>query len=479
MVVSGVLLVPLYLKFIPITLYGAWLATGNLLAWITLIDPGLALVLQREIANLHGSKDYKRIGIYITSGLILTSGISFLLLLFGLALYFVFPIFFSLPADVEMGVLRKSFLISLIGSSLLIFSYTVTAINQGLQSSKGVGLIYVIVISTGIVISMTLLKLNYGLFALAVVPMISGIGLTVGNLIYLFWRYRQDRIPLLISFHDLKTITKLLSFSFLGRLGNVISSNLDLFIVAKYLGPQYSAVLNLTRKAPEMCKTLIERPVIALIPTLSHLRGSGDERKQVEIVVRLTSILFWIIGFVMAGFITFNDDFVRFWVGETFYAGDVVSLILVITIFLSAITDSFGNLGIALGSIRKNSIAAFLQALVSAIFVFFGVKYFGLIGVVASPLISIVFVTGWLYPRYLIAVLSIDRSTLKYLVFEMSKVIAMIVVLSLSFSHLIANGISEFLFYILIFSCVYFIGLASLSRAFRSEIAILLSAIKA
>ena len=55
-IVSGIILIPLYLKFIPLDLYGAWLATGNILAWITIIDPGLSSVMQQKIAVAFGSK---------------------------------------------------------------------------------------------------------------------------------------------------------------------------------------------------------------------------------------------------------------------------------------------------------------------------------------------------------------------------------------------------------------------------------------
>ena len=44
-VIWSIVLVPLYLKFIPLDIYGAWLATGNIVAWLSIMDPGLSAVL--------------------------------------------------------------------------------------------------------------------------------------------------------------------------------------------------------------------------------------------------------------------------------------------------------------------------------------------------------------------------------------------------------------------------------------------------
>ena len=469
MICSGVLLVPLYLKHISLPLYGAWLATGNVLIWITVVDPGLSMVLQQKIASLYGAKDYKKIGAYITSGLLLTLCICTILLILGSVIYFLFPFILNLPTSIDINLLKNCFLIALIGSTFLIFSYTVTAINQGLQSSKGIGLIYVVVVLSGIIISMILLKHDFGLYSIAIVPLYSGVGLTFGNLIYLFWRCRTDQIPFVKSLEEFKGISKLVSFSFIGRLGGVISSNMDLFVIVKFLGPQNAALLNLTRKAPDMSKTFIERPVIAFIPSLAHLRGSGDQEKQVRIVVRLVYFLFWMIGLVLTGLMSFNDDFVNLWVGEKMFAGQKISIIVSFTLLLTAITDSFGNICVALGSVKKNSLVSLGQAILSAFLIVIGAKYFGLIGVVVSPLIALLLFSSWLYPKHLISIMQLDKIIVKKLLVELAKILLSTTILVMVFSQLKIFSWFGFVFFTSALTAIYFIILLFVSDTFRFE----------
>src|SRR5207237_10076234 len=65
---NSFLLLPLYLKNIDSATLGIWLATGSILGWMTLIDPGVGEVLQQKIAELRGSKNYGEIGRLIGSG---------------------------------------------------------------------------------------------------------------------------------------------------------------------------------------------------------------------------------------------------------------------------------------------------------------------------------------------------------------------------------------------------------------------------
>ena len=55
--VQGIVLVPLYVAKVPLALYGAWLATGNVLTWLEMVDPGTGDVIRQRVARLYGAND--------------------------------------------------------------------------------------------------------------------------------------------------------------------------------------------------------------------------------------------------------------------------------------------------------------------------------------------------------------------------------------------------------------------------------------
>ena len=69
-IINSIILLPFYLHKIDASTLGVWLATGNILAWMTLIDPGVGDVLQQKVAELRGRNENGEIGKTIGSGLI-------------------------------------------------------------------------------------------------------------------------------------------------------------------------------------------------------------------------------------------------------------------------------------------------------------------------------------------------------------------------------------------------------------------------
>ena len=61
-IVNSIILLPFYLHKIDASTLGVWLATGNILAWMTLIDPGVGDVLQQKVAELRGRNENGEIG---------------------------------------------------------------------------------------------------------------------------------------------------------------------------------------------------------------------------------------------------------------------------------------------------------------------------------------------------------------------------------------------------------------------------------
>ena len=62
--------VPVNIAHIPLDVYGAWLASGNILAWATMIDPGFGLLTQQQVATTYGSGNLDGTGKIITGGVL-------------------------------------------------------------------------------------------------------------------------------------------------------------------------------------------------------------------------------------------------------------------------------------------------------------------------------------------------------------------------------------------------------------------------
>jgi O-antigen/teichoic acid export membrane protein len=467
---SGVALVPLYLHFIPFALYGAWLATGNVLAWLTVIDPGLSTVLQQRAGAAYGKGDAAELSALLTGGVLLSGAVSLMVLVAGLASSRFLVGWLNLSTTPDIRVVVQAFTVAAVGSALMIFSYGLAAFNQGLQSSVGVGLVSVASMIAGLSVTVVLLYQGAGLLALPIGLVVIGIGLTVGNAGYMVWRYKREKMNYHFSIQGVGTLAKLSAYTFWGRAAAVVTANMDAFVLARYVGAEMVPVFVLTRKAPEMSRMFIERPAVAFMPAISHLVGAGEIGRARAVLLRLLRMVLWLIGLIAGGFFIFNSDFITLWVGPRLFAGGVINIFIVLNLVVSVVTNALSNLCFSLGNIRGNSMASVAQGLLAVPLMILGAHYWGMLGVAVVPFFTVLAVSAWYYPYAFSRLLKLERADRLAMVREAAIVmVATILAMGAVFWFTVTSW-STFVFSVAAFGAVYLAVLVSLSLHFRVEV---------
>jgi O-antigen/teichoic acid export membrane protein len=192
----------------------------------------------------------------------------------------------------------------------------------------------------------------------------------------------------------------------------------------------------------------------------------------------LLFMTFWLMGLLAGGFIAFNEDFVRLWVGQNLFAGTTINLLIVANFVLGVLSVAFGNLCMSLGNIKSNSIAVMIQNMLYIPLIFLGVRYLGLLGVVVAPVLATLFVTGWYYPYSF-------TKTLKYLSHERLQLLreggisfTIAIIYSALFGHWNPERWIDFGALLASFSSCYVVSLLVFSKPFRNEARQILSQIK-
>jgi O-antigen/teichoic acid export membrane protein len=475
--IQGMLLVPLYLNYIPLKVYGLWLATGNLLAWISAIDPGLTVVLNQRVSSIYGKKELKKVGEVIGSGVILSFFVFIISIGFGFALKYILIFTLNEGSIPEESDLLEAFNLAILGSSLLLYSYSFNAINSGLQGSLSIGLINVFSILGSIILNIILLGTGFGLLAIVYALIFSGASLLFCNAIYLYYRLRIEKIPLHLSLEKSIELLKLLSFTFISRITGIVSNNLDLLIVQKFLGPQIVSSIALSRKPIEISREIINQPVVSFQPVISSIYGTGDVRilrKRMNFVI---TALIWISVVVFGGMIAFNWQFIKLWVGDSVYIGNYYNLLLCIGAYIMVVSQSAGYMSLALGDIKTSSIVGAIQSALNIIFLFVGVKFFGILGLVLAPIISTLITTGFYFPRLVQKRVQFSKRYINHYVYEFFlSVISIFPLIIVSRIFVVSNWL-QFICLIFVFITAYFLLLFWFSQEFKQRIVKLLSSI--
>src|SRR3978361_548286 len=122
-IINSIILLPLYLKKIDAGVLGLWLATGNILAWMTLVDPGVGDVLQQQIASLRGQKKLSTLGKTMGSGFMAST----LILLVAVLTGFIFYLFLGAIINKNIALypgLSTALVLSIIATGLSLVSFS-------------------------------------------------------------------------------------------------------------------------------------------------------------------------------------------------------------------------------------------------------------------------------------------------------------------------------------------------------------------
>jgi len=181
----------------------------------------------------------------------------------------------------------------------------------------------------------------------------------------------------------------------------LVTGNLDSVLIGRFLGVDHVATYALTATAPRQSENLINLPVAALRAPLAHLAGRHEE-ERLALARTIRGTLQWMIwtsGFIAAGLLGLNEDFVRLWVGGDYFAGANVSLALALLFALRTFTNSVGAIGFSLGDIKRNSVAEWAYSLILVPAVLVGLELGDLLGVVLGHIAAQALTMGWYFPR--------------------------------------------------------------------------------
>lgn len=466
--ILGIVLVPLYLIYIPLDEYGAWLASGNILFWITLIDPGVNNVVRQRVAAAYGKHDVEELVAYSNAGVLINSAIAVGVLVFGLGLAQFLGSLLNLSYDLTKAIVPV-FETAVIGTTLIFASYGISAISSGLQSSLGTGL--VVTSSTFGYIGVILFCLlnGFGLSSLAYGTMFRGLMLLVGHSLYLLWRLASENIRWGMRLSAFKEIYSLSFYTFAAKSITGLNANIGLFLVTRFAGAEFAPVYALTTRVPRFCKTFVTNPINVFIPIVAHLHGEGDRDKIRKNLLRLANILCWVSGAFFFGFVSLNEKFVEIWVGSEFYAGFGINFMVCLNIIIGITIYCMSSLAFAVGDIKKNNLVQFIQAVVVLLSMYLGIKYQGVLGMQIAIVLPQLGIGLVYFMRTLPRSIHLDRDSCKGLVMTAIKtVIAGIVASIVCIFDVEMSGIA-FSLLVATFLSMYGALLLVTSKTFRQE----------
>jgi O-antigen/teichoic acid export membrane protein len=384
-VFNSLILLPLYIKYINSNTLGVWLATTAILNWMTLADPGIGEVLQQNLAQYRGKKQYDEIGKSIGSGLVSSGIIVLVAIMVGYGCYFALPIIIDKDAS-QYPNLPAALIIAVIATGMSLVSFTLSGINQGLHNAAHVAISSLTANFLFLFVNLFLLFTGFGIMSIALANLTRALFINAFNIISLLRLLKRENMSIILQKAHFKRFIKIFSFTSASKIISGLSGSVDMLILARFIAPSMITVLEINKRPLNLTNSLIGRHSVALMPLISHAKGEGQDEAITSLIYKQFKFYTYVAMFAAFMFCLNYDNLITLWTGEGKYIGNTILFPLVTFNFLTLICYFMSNVGYALGDIKKNSQFNIVRNLVYAVLVYFGARYYGIMGTVVASL---------------------------------------------------------------------------------------------
>jgi len=470
-IINGIVLVPLYLKYIDYKLFGAWLATGSIVAWLGLVDAGMSDIVRQRTAQVYGARDFEQAGKYIGTSLICiaTAGLLPVFISFFIAPFL--PGIFGL-GDELADHLSRSFVLAGASCSLALIASSAYSVQQGLQKHISVCVVHATGSIIGLIATVWMLVSGYGLISIP-------FGLVIRGVIWvcIFWPYtlyfclRTLHIRLRFSKKQFYKIANLTGWSFLSRMSRQFFNQCDQLVVGLLLGVETVPIFVWTKRSWDILMMLLERISVAFMPGLAHLHGESDTEKFTAVSKRLLRIVMYTMFVGVGVCLAFNKTFVALWLGPERYAGRLFDILIGMAVISSVFIFTINRVLFATGNIKAPAIATVIQSSTRAAILIPLVWFLGLAGIGLSLAVTFIIMGIFYFGKQWIKLLRLEKFDFCYELLRFAKLGIVCLVLSYIFATFLT--IDSWLWFVnfglclIIVECVLF---CIFDKYFRKEV---------
>jgi O-antigen/teichoic acid export membrane protein len=409
--IQGIFLVRLYLRFLGVPLYGAWLASTQLVGWVTILDPGTDEVLRQRVANAYGRGQRDELGEFIGTGLVINVLIAICITGASALLTPALPGWFRVTGQ-SAGQLIRAAVVLAVASGATVVAYALGSSLQALQRAGGYGIVLIVGNGAGLVLNIGLLYAGWGLTAIAAGFLLKAVVWVIGWSCVLIWvcrRHGPEPVQFSFSASRARELIRLAGYMLVSKIASMLQTSSDGVLTGMMLGSSQTATLVLTGRIIDAAKMIPDRIGAAMQPSLSNLVGAGNREQSTRVSAQFLTTVSLVGALLIATAVVLNRDIIRLWVGAALYGGQSLTALIGVSALLTLLSTAIYHVLFANGMIETTAKITLVAGVVKVTFMAILLPWLGLIAVPIATTAAILIVTGPRYLRALSLIKNLDQ----------------------------------------------------------------------
>lgn len=382
--VMGFVVSPIIVNGLGSTFYGVYQILLEMTGYADMADIQTAQVLKWTVAQKRDVASEEELRGEVTTALVLTLMIlPFIFLIGGILIWY---------APILTNVSEEYYNLVRAASAIMIFSMVIYKLMDLFESVlrgmnlgfKGMGARSVLMIFSGL-LKIWVIYEGYGLIGISIVQVFIGI---FTSLVF-YWLVKKN-IPWFgfgkTDMNKIKSYAKLSGWFMATMIFSMVLFNSEKIILGYLVGPEMVTRYVLTLFASSAMGGLINAVISGVVPGIGNFFGKGEFEKILTSKRLIHSMIWWFAFSIGTCILLFNQSFLKLWVGQGNYAGNMENLFILLIalqyIFFGA-SGSFINVTLDL---KTKVLLTGFSALISIGLAFLLVGEFQILGLCTSVL---------------------------------------------------------------------------------------------
>lgn len=219
----------------------------------------------------------------------------------------------------------------------------------------------------------------------------------------LYPRFRQMPMNLL------KEIWVFSAFVFLSSIVDMLYWATDKVLIGALVGSAAVAVYNVGGVFTSMMQNMSQAISNMFTPRVMMMARQDAEAAQTsELMIRIGRLQYYIVSFVLSGYIVFGQIFIRFWAGQGYQDAYFVALLTMVPLAVPLIQSIAYSTIVAQNKHRFRAVIYSIIAVINAVSTWLVIPRFGIIGAACCTAVAFILGNGIIMNIYYSRVIGLD-----------------------------------------------------------------------
>ncbi len=386
----------LFLFQLGVDITGLYQYFGQIMFYLSLVDGGLSSAVNFRLFKPITEKNYEKINCILSAANTIFLGVAVTILILGYGISYFIPSMIQ-NNPFSLGYIQVAFTIYLISNVLNYITVVHKSLFECDQKKYIVNMIYQpitiirslceigVLLWGGDLFTILFLQAVFGLLSNAIIVI-----MTKKSYPFLNLKKKQK------DYDMVKDVSNLMIY----KIGGLISYNIDIVLITKFLGLASSALYSAYLLIMDNLRTLVDKLTGATMGSIGNLISQDKEKGKI-VFEEFNAFSFYLISLLCIPLLLVLNNFITIWYEGRYIATNYIALFFVLNLAYYILEIPLKVFINAAGLFKETRICPFLESIINLTLSLILIQVYGITGVLIATFISYMFGNYAIKPRIL------------------------------------------------------------------------------